>query len=139
MHNFFRVYWMSLYMFRTVSPSIIRSSRLYIQHQVHSYVIQVRWLLASGHEMELLVQTVVGNSPYYVFWHCGFLPFILIDIYLGASCFSLQILLYHIAALVLNSFSLMFLYWYVSFACLALANLTFMGPCIVIYFYSKTK
>jgi len=32
-------------MFRTVFPSIIRSSRLYIQHQV--YVIQVRWLLAS--------------------------------------------------------------------------------------------
>ena len=32
-------------MFRTVSPSIIRSLRLYIQHQV--YVIQVLWLLAS--------------------------------------------------------------------------------------------
>ena len=47
----FRVYWISLYMFRTVFPSIIRSSRLYIQHQV--YVIQVSWLLASGHEMEL--------------------------------------------------------------------------------------
>ena len=42
----FRVYWISLYMFRTVFPSIIRSSRLYIQHQV--YVIQVRWLHASG-------------------------------------------------------------------------------------------
>ena len=40
----------SLYMFRTVFPSIVRSSRLYIQHQV--YVIQVIWLLASGHEME---------------------------------------------------------------------------------------
>ena len=38
-------------MFRTVSPSIIRSLRLYIQHQV--YVIQVLWLLASGNEMEL--------------------------------------------------------------------------------------
>jgi len=35
-------------MFRTVFPTIIRSSRLYIQHQV--YVIQVRGLLASGHE-----------------------------------------------------------------------------------------
>jgi len=34
-----------LYMFRTVSPSIIRSLRLYMQHQV--YVIQVLWLLAS--------------------------------------------------------------------------------------------
>jgi len=30
-------------MLRTVSPSIIRSLRLYIQHQV--YVIQVLWLL----------------------------------------------------------------------------------------------
>ena len=36
----------TLYMFRTVSPSIIRSLRLYIQHQV--YVIQVMWLLASN-------------------------------------------------------------------------------------------
>jgi len=49
MHNF-RVYWISLYIFRTVFPSIIRGSRLYTQHQV--YVIQVSWLLASGHEME---------------------------------------------------------------------------------------
>ena len=31
----FWVYWISLYMFRTVFPSIIRSSRLYIQHQVY--------------------------------------------------------------------------------------------------------
>jgi len=45
-----------------------------------------------------------------VFWHCKFLSFILMDIYLGASCFSLQVLLYHIAAFVLYSFSLMFLY-----------------------------
>ena len=50
MHSF-RVYWISLYMFRTVFPSIIGSSRLYTQHQV--YVIQVSWLLASGHEMDL--------------------------------------------------------------------------------------
>ena len=35
----------TLYMFRTLSPSIIRSLRLYIQHQV--YVIQVLWLFAS--------------------------------------------------------------------------------------------
>jgi len=46
----FRVYWISLYIFRTVFPSTIRSPGLYIQH--HVYVIQVRWLLASGHEME---------------------------------------------------------------------------------------
>jgi len=32
----------TLYVFRAVSPSIIRSLRLYIQHQV--YVIQVLWL-----------------------------------------------------------------------------------------------
>ena len=43
----------TLYTFRTVSPSIIRSIRLYIQHQV--YVIQVLWLLASGKEMFHLV------------------------------------------------------------------------------------
>jgi len=34
----------TLYMFRTVFPSIVRSLRLYIQLQV--YVIQVLWLLA---------------------------------------------------------------------------------------------
>ena len=33
------------YMFRTGFPSIIRSLRLYIQHQV--YVIHVLWLLAT--------------------------------------------------------------------------------------------
>jgi len=44
----FRVYWISPYMFRTIFPSIIRSPRLYIEHQV--YVIQVRRLLTSGHE-----------------------------------------------------------------------------------------
>jgi hypothetical protein len=50
MHNF-RVYWISLCMFRTVFPFIIWSSRLYTQHQV--YIIQVSWLLAGGCEMEL--------------------------------------------------------------------------------------
>ena len=40
----------TLYMIRTVFPSIIRSLRLYVQHQV--YVIQVLWLFASGTEME---------------------------------------------------------------------------------------
>ena len=42
----FRVYWISLYILRTVFPSIIGSSKLYIQHQV--YAIQVRWLHAGG-------------------------------------------------------------------------------------------
>jgi hypothetical protein len=46
-------------MFRTVFPSIIRSLRLYIQHQV--YVIQIQWLLASGNEMEHLFPA--GNQP----------------------------------------------------------------------------
>jgi hypothetical protein len=41
----------TLYMFRTVCPSIIRSLRLYIQHQV--YVIQVLWLLASRQPQNL--------------------------------------------------------------------------------------
>ena len=37
-------------MFRTVFPSVIRSLRLYLQHQV--CVMQVLWLLASGNGME---------------------------------------------------------------------------------------
>jgi len=41
----------TLYMFWTVFPSIIRSLRLYIQHQVH--VIQVLWLLASKQPQNL--------------------------------------------------------------------------------------
>ena len=40
-------------MFRTVSPSIIKSLRLYIQQQV--YVMQVLWLLVSGNEIFHLV------------------------------------------------------------------------------------
>jgi len=50
MHNISNLFYFgtTLYMFWTVSPSIIRSPRLYeyIQHQV--YVIQVMWLLASA-------------------------------------------------------------------------------------------
>ena len=38
-------------MFRTVFPSIIRSPRLYIQHQV--YVVHVLWLLASKQPQNL--------------------------------------------------------------------------------------
>ena len=53
MHNISNLFYFgtTLYMFRAVSPSIIRSLRLNIQHQV--YVIQVLWLLASGNDMEL--------------------------------------------------------------------------------------
>jgi hypothetical protein len=42
-------------MFWTVFPSIIRSLRLYIEHQV--YVIQVLWLLASGNLVPASKQT----------------------------------------------------------------------------------
>jgi hypothetical protein len=49
MHNisnlFLFYFGTTLYMFRTVPPSIIRSLRLYIQHQV--FVIQFLWLLAT--------------------------------------------------------------------------------------------
>ena len=55
----------TLYMFRTVSPSIIRNLRLYIQHQV--YVIQVLWLFASGNEMEHLVLTSKQSTE--SLWH----------------------------------------------------------------------
>ena len=55
MHNISNLFYFrtTLYMFRTVSPSIIRSLGLYIQHQVYKYVIHVLWLIASGNEMEL--------------------------------------------------------------------------------------
>jgi len=53
MHNISNLFYFgtTFYMFRTIFRSIIRSLRLYIQHQV--YVTQVLWLLASGTEMEL--------------------------------------------------------------------------------------
>jgi len=52
MHNISNLFYFAttVYMFRTIFPSIIRSLKLYIQHQVR--VIQVLWLLASGNEME---------------------------------------------------------------------------------------
>jgi len=45
MHSISNLFYFgtTLYMFRTVSPSIIRSLRLHIQH----HTIQVLWLLAS--------------------------------------------------------------------------------------------
>jgi len=45
MHNISNLFYFgtTLYMFRTVSPSIIRSLSLYTQHQV--YIIQVLSLL----------------------------------------------------------------------------------------------
>ena len=51
MHNVSNLFYFgtTLYMFRTVSPSIIRSLRLYIQH----HTIQVLWLLASKQPQDL--------------------------------------------------------------------------------------
>jgi len=53
MHNISNTFYfgMTLYMFWTVSPSIIKSLKPYIQHQV--YVIQVLWLLASKQPQNL--------------------------------------------------------------------------------------
>jgi hypothetical protein len=47
MHNISNLFYFgtTLYMFRTFFPSIIRSLRLYIHHQV--YVVQVLWLIAN--------------------------------------------------------------------------------------------
>jgi len=63
MHNISNLFYFgtTLYRFRTVFPSIIRSLKLYIQHQV--YVIQVLWLLASGKEMELLHLVPASKQP----------------------------------------------------------------------------
>ena len=47
-------------MFREVFPSIIRSSRLYIQQQV--YVMKIRRLHARGHEMELQFHLVTASK-----------------------------------------------------------------------------
>ena len=53
MHNISNLFdfGTALYMFRTVSPPVISSLRLYIQHQV--YVIQVLWLLTSKQPQNL--------------------------------------------------------------------------------------
>jgi hypothetical protein len=53
MHNTSTLFYFgtTLYMFRMVFPSIIRSLRLYKQRQV--YVIQVLWLLASKQPQKL--------------------------------------------------------------------------------------
>ena len=48
MHSISNLFYFgtTLCMFRTVSPSIMRSLRLYIQHQL--YVIRVMWLMMDG-------------------------------------------------------------------------------------------
>ena len=94
-----------LYMFQAVPPPIIRSSKLYTASGI------CRAFTAS-YSLREWVGTI-------------FFPFIRMDMYLGVICFSLHILLYQTAAFVLYSPLLMFLYWCVSFACLALINVTF--------------
>ena len=61
-HNISNLFYFgtTLYMFRTVSPSIIRSVRLSIQHQV--YVIQVLWLLASKQPQNLYGMMLYAQS-----------------------------------------------------------------------------
>jgi len=51
MHNISNLFYFgkTLYMFRTISPSIIRSLRLYTQH----HTIQVLWLPASKQPQNL--------------------------------------------------------------------------------------
>jgi hypothetical protein len=53
MHNVSNLFYFgtTVYMFRTVSPPIIRRLKLYIQH--HVYVIQVLWLLVSKQSQNL--------------------------------------------------------------------------------------
>ena len=65
MHNISNLLYfgITLYMFQMVSQSIIRSIRLYIQHQV--YVIQVLWLLASGNGMFRAVPA--SKQPQYLY------------------------------------------------------------------------
>jgi len=48
-HNISNYFGATFYMLRTVSPSIIRGLRLYIQH----HTIQVLWLLASKQPQNL--------------------------------------------------------------------------------------
>ena len=57
MHNISDLFYFgtTLYMFRTISPPVIRSLRLYIQHQAH--VIQVLWLLVSKQPQNLCGMT----------------------------------------------------------------------------------
>jgi len=76
----------TLYMFRTVFPSIIRSLRLYIQHQVH--VVQVLWLLAwiswiQGLDaIKLSVHIVQESRTTIIHYLYGMMLYELYDIYL---------------------------------------------------------
>ena len=60
MHNISNLFYFgtTLYMYRTVSPSIIRSLRLYVQY----HTIKVLWLRASGNEMEIQFHVVPASK-----------------------------------------------------------------------------
>ena len=62
LHNISNLFYFGiiLYMFRTVSQSIIRSLRLYIQHQV--CVIQILWLFFSKKEVERSISFPLASS-----------------------------------------------------------------------------
>ena len=64
MHNISNLSYFvtTLYMFRTVSLSIIRSLRLYIRVQHQVYVIQFLGLLAGRNEMELEFHLVPASK-----------------------------------------------------------------------------
>jgi len=68
MHNISNLFYFgtALYMFRTVSPSIIRILRLYIKH--HVYVIQILWLLASRSRSADHQQTRTLNTHMIYTW-----------------------------------------------------------------------
>ena len=68
MHNISNLFYFgtTLYMFRTVFPSIIRSLRLYIQH----HTIHVLWLLASKQPQNLHVSDGTYSIIPYMFCGC---------------------------------------------------------------------
>ena len=78
-----------------------------------------------------LIQKCV--AAFTVLRHGLLVPFILKDMYVGVSCFffPLNVLLYHIVALLLYSFSFIFLCWYICSASWALAYFMFFVPCIL--------
>ena len=77
-----------------------------------------------------LIQKCV--AAFTVLRHGWLVPFILKNMYFGVSCFFWHVLLYRIVALLLYSFSFIFLHWYICSAGWAVANFMFFVPCILI-------
>jgi hypothetical protein len=110
--------------FRPHKP-IIRRSKLYMQPVVLSPPLQVslscgRWERTPWHILCLI-------AAFFVFWALLLLPLTFTLMYLGVRCFTLHVLLYHMATLYLYNFVLMFLYRCRCFACSALQILTHWG------------